>query len=289
MKTNRFITTVLAATLTFAVANAQTDTLKIDTTYNLSGVTVNGMRVINKVDRQVLLPTSKMKKLSSNGYDLLNKMTLNGIITDPAKQEIKSLKGGSVQVRINDVKANQQDITALRPDEVVRVEYIDNPGVRYSDGSLDAVINFVVKRRYAGYVGGLGTMQAFTTGFNNSNAYFKYNYKKSEFSIYYDFSYRGYDERKADSEDTYFFPDGTQRQRQYLGYNTDFMYTTNTVQLGYNLAEPDKYTLNISLNYNQYNNPNSGSNQLAKETSMPDLYLFNKSKNKMYTPSLDIY
>lgn len=289
MKTNRFITTVLAATLTFVVANAQTDTLKVDTTYNLSGVTVNGMRVINKVDRQVLLPTSKMKKLSSNGYDLLNKMTLNGIITDPAKQEIKSLKGGSVQVRINDVKANQQDITALRPDEVVRVEYIDNPGVRYSDGSLDAVINFVVKRRYAGYVGGLGTMHAFTTGFNNSNAYFKYNYKKSEFSIYYNFSYRGYDERKADSEDTYFFPDGTQRQRQYLGYNTDFMYTTNTVQLGYNLAEPDKYTLNISLNYNQYNNPNSGSNQLAKETSMSDLYLFNKSKNKMYTPSLDIY
>ena len=45
MKTNRFITTVLAATLTFAVANAQTDTLKVDTTYNLSGVTVNGMRV----------------------------------------------------------------------------------------------------------------------------------------------------------------------------------------------------------------------------------------------------
>ena len=33
-------------------------------------------------------------------------------------------------------------------------------------------------------------MQAFTTGFNNSNAYFKYNYKKSEFSIYYNFSYR---------------------------------------------------------------------------------------------------
>lgn len=107
-------------------------------------------------------------------------------------------------------------------------------------------------------------MQAFTTGFNNSNAYFKYNYKKSEFSIYYNFSYRGYDERKVDSENTYFFPDGTQRQRQYLGYNTNFMYTFNTVQLGYNLAEPDKYTLNISLNYNQYNNPNSGSNQLAK-------------------------
>lgn len=288
MKTQKIIA-VFAAALIGAAAHAQTDSIEVDTTYTLGEVTVNGMRVINKVDRQVLLPTSTMKKHSSNGYDLLNKMTLNGIITNPERQEIRSLRGGGVQVRINDIKANQQDITALRPDEVVRVEYIDNPGVRYSDGSIDAVINFVVKRRYAGYVGGLGTMQAFTTGFNNSNAYFKYNYKKSEFCIYYNFSYRGYDERKVDSENTYFFPDGTQRQRQYLGYNTDFMYTTNTVQLGYNLAEPDKYTLNVSLYYNQNNIPKYGYNQLAKETSMPDLYIYNKKSKKMYIPSLDIY
>lgn len=288
MKTQKIIA-VFAAALIGAAAHAQTDSIEVDTTYTLGEVTVNGMRVINKVDRQVLLPTSTMKKHSSNGYDLLNKMTLNGIITNPERQEIRSLRGGGVQVRINDIKANQQDITALRSDEVVRVEYIDNPGVRYSDGSIDAVINFVVKRRYAGYVGGLGTMQAFTTGFNNSNAYFKYNYKKSEFCIYYNFSYRGYDERKVDSENTYFFPDGTQRQRQYLGYNTDFMYTTNTVQLGYNLAEPDKYTLNVSLYYNQNNTPKYGYNQLAKETSMPDLYIYNKKSKKMYIPSLDIY
>lgn len=288
MKTQKIIA-VFAAALIGAAAHAQTDSIEVDTTYTLGEVTVNGMRVINKVDRQVLLPTSTMKKHSSNGYDLLNKMTLNGIITNPERQEIRSLRGGGVQVRINDIKANQQDITALRPDEVVRVEYIDNPGVRYSDGSIDAVINFVVKRRYAGYVGGLGTMQAFTTGFNNSNAYFKYNYKKSEFCIYYNFSYRGYDERKVDSENTYFFPDGTQRQRQYLGYNTDFMYTTNTVQLGYNLAEPDKYTLNVSLYCNQNNTPKYGYNQLAKETSMPDLYIYNKKSKKMYIPSLDIY
>ena len=163
MKTQKIIA-VFAAALIGAAAHAQTDSIEVDTTYTLGEVTVNGMRVINKVDRQVLLPTSTMKKHSSNGYDLLNKMTLNGIITNPERQEIRSLRGGGVQVRINDIKANQQDITALRPDEVVRVEYIDNPGVRYSDGSIDAVINFVVKRRYAGYVGGLGTMQAFTTG-----------------------------------------------------------------------------------------------------------------------------
>lgn len=283
------ILTVLAASMASISMYAQTDSLKVDTTYTLGEVTVRGMRVINKVDRQILLPTSAMKKHSSDGYDLLNKMMLNGIRIDPERQAITSMRGGSVQVRINDIKANQQDITSLRPDEVIRVEYIDNPGVRYSDGTLDAVINFVVKRRYAGYVGGLGTMQAFTTGFNNSNAYFKYNYKKSEFSVYYGFNYRGYDGRKVNSESSYFFPDGTERHRNYIGYNTDFMYTTNVVRLGYNLSDPDKYTLNVTMNYNGTNNPNFGANQLAQETSRPDLYLFNKKSSKTYTPSLDIY
>ena len=89
MKTQKIIA-VFAAALIGAAAHAQTDSIEVDTTYTLGEVTVNGMRVINKVDRQVLLPTSTMKKHSSNGYDLLNKMTLNGIITNPERQEIRS-------------------------------------------------------------------------------------------------------------------------------------------------------------------------------------------------------
>lgn len=93
-----------------------------------------------------------MVKASSNGFELLNLMTLNGIKVDPVTQTVSSMEGGSVQVRINDIVASTQDIMAVRPDEVVRVEYIDNPGIRYSDSGLKAVINYVVKRRSAGYV-----------------------------------------------------------------------------------------------------------------------------------------
>lgn len=57
------------------------------------------------------------------------------------------------------------------------------------------MINYVVRRRYSGYVGGIQTQQAFTTGFNNCAAYFKYNYRKSEFSLSYNFNYRDYDKR----------------------------------------------------------------------------------------------
>ncbi len=281
--------TTLAAVAFCATASAQTDTLAVDTTLVLGEVTVNGMRTIQKVDRTLFLPTRKMARSSANGYDLLKLMMLPGLKVDPVQQTISSLRGGGVQVRINDVKAGTQDILALQPDEVIRVEYIENPGVRYSDTSLDAVINYIVKRRYSGYVGGVQAMQAFTTGFNNSNAYFKFNHKKSEFSFNYNFSYRDYDKRRYDETADYYFPDGTTRHREYRGYNTPFMYNTHDFQLGYNFAEPDKYTFNARFNINISNNPYRGVNQLAIETGQPDLYQYNKASSSGYTPSLDLY
>lgn len=288
MMKNKLLATL--ATMTFcATAAAQTDSLAVDTTLTLGEVTVNGMRTIQKADRTLFLPTKKMARSSANGYDLLKLMMLPGIKVDPVQQTISSLRGGGVQVRINDVKAGTQDILALQPDEVVRVEYIDNPGVRYSDTSLDAVINYVVKRRYSGYVGGAQTMQAFTTGFNNSYAYFKFNHKKSEFSFNYSFNYRDYDKRRYDETADYYFPDGTTRHREYRGYNSPFMYNTHNFQLGYNLAEPDKYTFNARFNLNINNNPNRGTNLLVVETAQPDLYQYNKASSSSLTPSIDLY
>ena len=286
--THKLLATLAAMTLCTAAA-AQTDSLAVDTTLTLGEVTVNGMRTIQKVDRTLFLPTKKMARSSANGYDLLKLMMLPGIQVDPVQQKITSLRGGGVQIRINDVKAGTQDILSLQPDEVIRVEYIDNPGVRYSDTSLDAVINYVVRRRYSGYVGGVQTQQAFTTGFNNSYAYFKFNHKKSEFSFNYSFNYRDYDKRRYDETADYYFPDGTTRHREYRGYNSPFMYNTHNFQLGYNLAEPDKYTFNARFNLNINNNPNRGTNLLVVETAQPDLYQHNKASSSSYSPALDLY
>ena len=285
---NKLYLTFAALALCGAAA-AQTDTLAVDTTLTLGEVTVNGMHTIQKVDRTLFLPTKKMARSSANGYDLLKLMMLPGIKVDPVQQKIESLRGGGVQIRINDVKAGTQDILALQPDEVIRVEYIDNPGVRYSDTSLDAVINYVVRRRYSGYVGGVQTMQAAAVGFNNSSAYFKFNHKKSEFSFNYVFSWRDYDKRRYDETADYYFPDGTTRHREYRGYNTPFMYNTHDFQLGYNLAEPDKYTFNARFNLNISNNPYRGTNKLAVETGQPDYYMYNKASASGYIPSLDLY
>ena len=257
--------------------------------YLLKGVTVEAARVVEKVDRQIIFPTKEQVKTASNGYDLLDNLSLPTIIVNRAERKVLSLKGGDVQIRINDVKASMQDVLALQPDEVTKVEFINVPGLKYGDSNLDAVINYQVRRRYAGYVSGVSTMQGTKAGFNNSDGYFKYNVKKSEFSINYSFSYRSVEERSYESLGTYHLPTGETLHRNYLGYDSPFLYTTNNVQLGYNLSEPDKYTLNVRLNFYNHNSPVRGMNQLYQESSKANQYLQNNRKMLEQIPSLDIY
>lgn len=257
--------------------------------YLLKGVTVEAAKVVEKVDRQIIFPTKEQVKTASNGYDLLDNLSLPTIIVNRAERKVLSLKGGDVQIRINDVKASMQDVLALQPDEVTKVEFINVPGLKYGDSNLDAVINYQVRRRYAGYVSGVSTMQGTKAGFNNSDGYFKYNVKKSEFSINYSFSYRSVEERSYESLGTYHLPTGETLHRNYLGYDSPFLYTTNNVQLGYNLSEPDKYTLNVRLNFYNHNSPVRGMNQLYQESSKANQYLQNNRKMLEQIPSLDIY
>ncbi len=257
--------------------------------YLLKGVTVEAARVVEKVDRQIIFPTKEQVKTASNGYDLLDNLSLPTIIVNRAERKVLSLKGGDVQIRINDVKASMQDVLALQPDEVTKVEFINVPGLKYGDSNLDAVINYQVRRRYAGYVTGVSTMQGTKAGFNNSDGYFKYNVKKSEFSINYSFSYRSVEERSYESLGTYHLPTGETLHRNYLGYDSPFLYTTNNVQLGYNLSEPDKYTLNVRLNFYNHNSPVRGMNQLYQESGTANQYLQNNRKMLEQIPSLDIY
>lgn len=257
--------------------------------YLLKGVTVEAARVVEKVDRQIIFPTKEQVKTASNGYDLLDNLSLPTIIVNRAERKILSLKGGDVQIRINDVKASMQDVLALQPDEVTKVEFINVPGLKYGDSNLDAVINYQVRRRYAGYVSGVSTMQGTKAGFNNSDGYFKYNVKKSEFSINYSFSYRSVEERSYESLGTYHLPTGETLHRNYLGYDSPFLYTINNVQLGYNLSEPDKYTLNVWLNFFNYNSPVRGMNQLYQESGKANQYLQNNREMLEQIPSLDIY
>lgn len=288
---------MLALTLLFVIpclgqekdtVNVEKEIAPIDTTLHLNDVVIKAARVIHKVDRDIILSNAKIKENSSNGYDLLRKLHLPNLKVNEAQQSISSYLGG-VQVRINDIKATVQDILALQPNEVTRIEYIDDPGVRYGDANLAVVINYVVKKRYVGYVGGVNTTQALWERFNNSNAFFRYNYKKSEFGLSYRLNYRWYDKRRQDSHAVYLQPDGLERTVDYVGQDAEMTYNSHNLQLSYNLSDPGKYSLNVRFGLDWMNSPYNKKLQKVFETGRQDLLLFTNDFGHVRNPVLDIY
>ncbi|MCD8183865.1 MAG: carboxypeptidase-like regulatory domain-containing protein [Bacteroides sp.] len=147
----------------------------------LEGVTITASPVIKKTDRQIILPTEMQTKAASNGLTLLRNMQLARIIVNPIDNSITVSGGDNVQLRINGVEVTQAEVTAIRPADVIRIEYIDNPGARY--GNAGAVLNYIVKRREAGGNISADLSNEMTSmGYGEHNLAAKYNFNKSEIS-----------------------------------------------------------------------------------------------------------
>ncbi len=191
-------------------------------TYRLDEVVVVGAGTVEKVDRRLLFPTKTVVKHSSGGYDLLHHLMLPGVRVDVVNKSV------SVPVYINDKKATRADLASLRPDEVLYVEHVTEPGPEY-DTEAESVINIMVKRRYSGILGGFDTTNAVTTGNGNNFAYAKYNYKLSEFGLNYTYSYGKLRKRHTDRTDGYLFDDGTLDTVDRTGIDTPLRYAQHKV------------------------------------------------------------
>jgi hypothetical protein len=93
--------------------------------FTLKEVTIQARSVIQKADRMLVLPSETQVKTSTGGIDLLQKMQLPRIFIDPVSEDISTTGNGEVQLRINGVQITKPEITALRPTDILRIEYHD--------------------------------------------------------------------------------------------------------------------------------------------------------------------
>ena len=146
----------------------------------LDEVVVKGERVVQKIDRQLVMPTSAQKKAATNGVSLLQHLQIPGLSVDAIEKNISTNYGESVQLRINGVEVTQAEVIAIRPEDVIRVEVHEQPGLRY--GGAAAVVDYIVRRRESG-----GNVSADLTngispwGFGNYQLSGKYHQGKSSF------------------------------------------------------------------------------------------------------------
>lgn len=207
----------------------------VEETSQLETVTVTASAVTNKADRLVVFVTDQQKVGASNGINLLNNLQLPRLIVNPLTNEVSMAGDGKVMFCLNGVPAEHGDIRALQPKEIIRVEYLDNPGLRY--GNVDAVINYIIKREVSGGSVSMDLDNSVTTKFGNNQIAAKINYKKSEFGFRYAMTYREPKKVWIDSEQTFRFSDGSVMRRYDEGLPGDITENRHHFTLSYSLLD----------------------------------------------------
>ena len=253
----------------------------------LSEVVVEGDAVIQKVDRQILLPNKEQLGASSDGMSLLQNLQIPRIVVNPMENSVKTLANQDVQLRINGIEASNSEVMAINPKDVIRIEYHDQPGVRFNGAA--AVINYIVKHRDTGGNLMLNASNGVTMpGWGEYHLSGKVNFGKSSFSLLTHYSPRDIYWTRTNAE-TYNFSTGTIENRE-VGEPTRFKMNPVNIGLTYNWTNGEKNMLQISLRDNMNFTPYAQSNRDTYLYQGTDSFaIHDHESSKSISPSLDIY
>ena len=250
----------------------------------LGEVTVKGAKTAERTEGKRIYPTRQQLESAANGYMLLSRLTLPQLRVDPVMHTITPLSNlGGVQVRINDIAASQEDLMALDVKAVRHIEYIDNPGVRYGEGTA-YVINIVVKRATDGYVAGADLSNTLTTVNGTENLFAKYNRGNSELGISYTLDYQNFKGTELDERARYQMEDGdivTIHRRQLEGQDKRL---AHKAQLTYNLSD-STYVLQAKLSGRRDISPHRQYTRMDVDGTVYD----DHSSSRSASPAIDLY
>lgn len=254
----------------------------------LEAVNVTASHIINKADRLVIFVTDQQKANASNGFNLLNTLQLPRLTINPIMNEVSLAGEGNVQFCINGVMVNSQDIRAIQPNEVIRVEYLDNPGVRYGDA--DVVINYILKREITGGSVSFDLGNAVTTSFGDDQIAIKFNYKKSEFGFNYSIRYRNPTKVWGDEERTFHFTGGSSLKRFDQGLPGDMSENYHRLNLNYNLLDDGNYYFSAIIRYAYLEDDRMRYTSRYTSINTADITNVHKGSNSIQRlPSIDLY
>ena len=260
----------------------------VEKTITLNEVTVKAAKVVNKADGMIIYPSDAQKQASNNGYSILEKLTLANLRIDNISHSITAIDNrGGVQIRINGIVVGKSEMLALNPKDIAKIDFINNPGVRYGDG-IAYVIDIVTRRNESGYTIGTDLTSALTTLQGDDMVYGKWNKGKSELSLSYDVSgYRTKGEKSRQTAD-YTLKDG----RIYTIERNDVESLRKSIshdaKLTYNWADSTATVFQASLSGAFNNAPD---NYTVKDIvdGTRQYKATSRAKDKSYSPVLDIY
>ena len=234
----------ILALLCVLAALAQTEQPDTILPQELNEIVVQAPKVIRKADMDVYHPSKSADDNAKHGMQLLRKLMIPTLTVNDALGSI-SAPGHSVQVRINGRVATINQVKALLPETIKRVEWIDNPGLRYNGARY--VLNFIVANPTLGGSLMAQGQQALNVGWGYYQADAKFNVGRSQWGV------GGYlkltDGLKAhrDYKETFTYPDGASLTRTETPVGGELDNSQGAMWLTYNYIKPDTTIFYVSL------------------------------------------
>lgn len=248
--------------------------------WELDEVTVSANR--NRIDKALIVPSKNDVKMSEDIYGLLLALNLRDMQIDILNKKV-TVGGHKPQWKINGVPKEESEISNIRPQDVIRIEYSDMASVREMDKDYGGVINIIRREQEEGTAISANANTAFATGFVNGGLQASYHKGKDDFSVNYSVSYRHYSKWKKD-ESSLFISPGDTISRDIAGIESRFGYVSQNINLGYTHFFAPGTSLSVSMRnpiYYQHNIPRSVLNgSVHREVN---------SSYSGYTPSVDIF
>ncbi len=252
----------------------------------LSGVTVTASSVIRKADRQIVIPSQLQRKTSSNGVALLQHLQLSRISVNTLNGSVTTTTGDAVELRINGVKAEIQDVKALQPADVLKVEYHDNPGLRY--GNVSAVIDIILKEKTAGgNVSGELMNTINPLGIGDYQLSSNYHAGKSSVKASVNWNRRDLNWYRENTES--FNATSPAIENQEIGQKTKAKYDNVNLSVGYDYTNGgNQLSVTFRDLYNKTPNSVSDRNSLLEQEGTT-YTVTDRTRTNSNSPSLDVY
>lgn len=210
----------------------------------LDEVTVKASRVIRKSDMDVLIPSKSAVEASPNGMSLLNNMMIPSLSVNELMGTVRTF-GQDVQIRINGRKASTDQLRTIDPTSVKRVEWMDDPGLKY--GEAVAVINIVVINPLLGGSVMAQGMQSFTQPWGNGYFDLKLNNGRSQWGLGVQGRYTNHVDAYREYSETFTRADGVSVTRTESPMDGYVSMTNLLPRLSYSYINPDRTVVWVGL------------------------------------------
>lgn len=283
MKSTFYTILAISCATNASAQSAESDSLR----HELQEIVIEAPKVVRKADMEVYYPSKSAVENAQNGMQLLNNLMIPSLAVSDALGSINAA-GQSVQVRINGRESSIEQVKALLPETIKRVEWIDNPGLRY--GGANYVLNFIVTNPTVG-----GSLQTFARpalntawGFYMADAKFNTGYSQWEAGANLKLTNKLKSHR--DYTETFTYSDGTTVTRDETSRGGSMDNTLGNVWTSYSYVKPDTTVFVAEFMFlHRFTDRFSYNGLLSLSTGDDDILLTDSHGDKGSTPTLSLY